>query len=62
MTLVAHTANSHAADMTAAEITKLVSGNTVYVAFEASQVNSGAGEGALYYSADGKVSRARRSP
>lgn len=48
--------------MTAAEITKLVSGNTVYVAFEASQVNSGAGEGALYYSADGKVSRARRSP
>ncbi len=45
-----------AADMTGAEITKLVSGNTVYIAFEAGNAATGAGDGMIHYTADGKVS------
>ena len=55
LTLLAGTSSAKAGDLAGAEITKLISGNTVYIEFNAVNVNTGAGPGVLYYAADGKV-------
>jgi hypothetical protein len=51
----ASTPTANAADLTGSEISKLLSGNTLYVEFAATNVNTGAGAGVLAYTADGKV-------
>jgi hypothetical protein len=51
--LVAFAPAAQAADLTGAEITKLLSGNTLY--FEFANPVAGDGQGAIYYGADGKV-------
>jgi hypothetical protein len=43
----------YAAEITSPEITKLLTGNTLY--FEFANPVAGTGQGALYYGADGKV-------
>jgi hypothetical protein len=53
--LLASIASAQAADLTGADITKLISGNTLYLEFVAANVNTGAGAGILVYTADGKV-------
>jgi hypothetical protein len=53
--LLASTTSTDAADLTGAEITKLISGNTLYMEFVAANVNTGAGAGLLVYTVDGKV-------
>ncbi len=55
LALLAAPYSAQAADMSGADITKLISGNTVYIEFEAANVNTGAGPGIIYYSTDGKV-------
>jgi hypothetical protein len=52
---LASAASAQAADMTGADIAKLISGNTLYMEFVAANVNTGAGAGVLVYTADGKV-------
>jgi hypothetical protein len=52
---IASTPAATAAELTAADITKLVSGNTLYIEFAATNVNTGGGAGVIAYTADGQV-------
>ena len=53
--LVFATANALAADLAGPEIIKLISGNTLYIDYAADNRSGAPGQGANYYTADGKV-------
>lgn len=46
---------AHAADMAEADIKTLVSGNTLYLEFPATNANTGPGQGVVYHGDDGRA-------
>jgi hypothetical protein len=53
--VLAATTPATAADLTSAEITKLLTGNTLYFEFPTTNTVAGGGQGIFVYTADGKV-------